>query len=281
MLSARLFTRIVSAFIVGLVHANRLTAAPAGPTLQMDYGRGQPLANPAARFMYFVPLISPEPVTVVTSAGNTQSARVISTACHQAGATFQATCEFEFGGAGSLCNLLDHTELLRRHQRELATGGSLKRQLSSICVTGRGSGRVEIEGVITNGLRMVNQVRLIFADHGRATPVAIGLQDICYHDGALHFENEMVAEVNSLLFRRTTGPTQMQITVASIKPKAAANSAWQNFMGGLKGMLANQLLPPIAVDATGHQAMLDFGLALANGDPSFTFPYAQRLKNGP
>ena len=98
MLPARLFTRFVSAFIVGLGLANRLAAAPTGPTLQMDYGRGQPLENPAARFMYFVPLISPEPVAVFTSAGNTQSARVISSSCHLAGATFQATCEFVFGG---------------------------------------------------------------------------------------------------------------------------------------------------------------------------------------
>ena len=70
----------------------------------------------------------------------------------------------------------------------------------------------------------------------------------------------------------------MQITVASIKPKNAADSVWQNFMGGLKGMLVNQLLPPIGVDAAGHQAMLDFGLALANAEPTFTFPYAKRLQ---
>jgi len=281
MLPARLLARFVSAFIVGLGLANRLAAAPTGPTLQMDYGRGQPLENPAARFMYFVPLISPEPVSVFTSAGNTQSARVISSACHLAGATFQATCEFEFGGAGSLRNVLDHSELIRRHQAKLMMGGSLQRQLGSINVTGQGRGRVEIEGVITNGLRVVNQVRLVFGEHGKPTPVSITLQDICYRDGTVHFENELVAQVNTLLFRRAPGQTQMQITVASIKPKNAADSVWQNFMGGLKGMLVNQLLPPIVVDAAGHQAMLDFGLALANTDPTFTFPYAKRLKDGP
>ncbi len=278
MLSARLFIRIMSASIAGLAFAFRLSAAPTGPTLQMDYGHGPPLENPAARFMYFVPLISPEPVAVFTSAGNTQCARVISSSCHLAGATFQATCEFEFGGTGSLRNVVDHTELIRRHLAKLMTGGSLQRQLASINVTGQGNGRVEIEGVLTNGLRVVNQVRLNFSDHGKPTPVSITLQDICYRNGTVHFENELVAQVNTLLFRRTPGQTQMQITVASIKPKNAADSVWQNFMGGLKGMLANQLLPPIDVDAAGHQAMLDFGLALANAEPTFTFPFAKRLK---
>ena len=278
MLSARLFTRFMSASIAGFGLASRLFAAPPGPTLQMDYGHGQPRENPAPRFMYFVPLISPEPIEVFTSAGNTQSARVTSSTVHRSGATFQATCEFEFGGTGSLRNVVDHTALIHRHLAKLMTGGVLPRQLGSIDVTGRGRGRVEIEGVITNGLRVVNQVRLNFSDHGKPTPVAITLQDICYRNGAVHFDNEMVAQVNTLVFRRTPGPPQMQITVASIKPKNAADSVWQNFMGGLKGMLVNQLLPPIAVDAAGHQAMLDFGLALANTDPTFTFPYAKRLQ---
>jgi hypothetical protein len=274
-------TRLLTLITLALTCRGVLSAAPTGPTLQMDYGHGQPRENPAARFMYFVPLISPEPISVLTSAGNTQSARVISSACHRSGTTFQATCEFEFGGIGSLRNVVDHTELIRRHQAKLMMGASLQRQLGSISVTGQGRGRVEIEGVITNGLRVVNQVRLNFSDHGKPSPVAITLQDICYRDGAVHFDNELVAQVNTLLFRRTPGQPQMQITVASIKPKAAADSVWQNFMGGLKGMLANQLLPPIDVDATGHQAMLDFGLALANAEPTFTFPFAKRLKTGP
>ena len=52
--------------------AGRLLAAPAGPTLQFDYGHGQPLDNPLGHFMYFVPLISPEQVSVFTNVGNTQ-----------------------------------------------------------------------------------------------------------------------------------------------------------------------------------------------------------------
>src|SRR5882762_6587535 len=53
-----------------------LAAGPTGPTLQFDYGHGEPHDNPITRFMYFVPLISPAPVSVFTNAGNTQCARV-------------------------------------------------------------------------------------------------------------------------------------------------------------------------------------------------------------
>ena len=43
----------------------------AGPTLHLDYGRGESSGNSVAEFMYFVPLISLEPVSVIKSPGNT------------------------------------------------------------------------------------------------------------------------------------------------------------------------------------------------------------------
>ena len=46
----------------------------AGPTLRLDYGRGDSPGDPVAEFMYFVPLISLEPVSIVKSPGNTQRA---------------------------------------------------------------------------------------------------------------------------------------------------------------------------------------------------------------
>jgi hypothetical protein len=274
----RSFSPLACCLLLIWAAVGRMSAAPVGPTLHLDYGRGQPQENPTSAFMYFVPLISPEPVTVSTSAGNTQCARVTSSVCQVCGTSFTATCEFTFGGAGSVCNRLDHTELIRRNQKELAAGGSLKRQLTAINVEGRGSGRVEIEGVVTNGVRRVNLVRLLFGNRHSASPVFISLEDISCPGGRVQAENELVAQVNSLVFRRTPGRTQMQITVASLKPKGAADSLWQNFMGGFKGMLVNQLLPPIGVSPTGHQAILDFGLALADAEPAFTFPYAERLR---
>jgi len=256
----------------------RLAAAPAGPTLQLDYGHGAPQTNAVSEFMYFVPLISPEPVSVITNAGNTQCVRISSSACRVSGNTFVATCNFEFTGEGSQQNILDHTDKIHEHEEDLKAGGSLKRQLSSICVEGAGNGSVEIEGTVTNGVRSVNEVRLQFNGRGKPSPVSIGLEDIIYHDGAVKVENAIVARVNALTFRRGTGNPKMEVTLASLKAKDAGDSAWSNFMGSLKGMVANQFIPPITVEATGHQAMLDFGEALAAEKPAFTFPFAARLK---
>ena len=49
-------------------------------------------------------------------------------------------------------------------------------------------------------------------------------------------------------------------------------------MGGLKGTTVNLFMPPIAVERTGCEAMLRFGLALALEAPAFTFPRAKNLK---
>jgi hypothetical protein len=54
------------------------TDAFAGPTLRLEFGRNQSPGNPLASFMYFVPLISPEPVSSITSPSSTQAARVLS-----------------------------------------------------------------------------------------------------------------------------------------------------------------------------------------------------------
>lgn len=268
-------------FLVFFAIDGAFAVTPTGPTLHLDYGRGRPLENPTTKFMYFVPLISPEPVFVVTNAGSTHFTRVTSSVCRISGGTFLATCEFEFGGRGFLRNVLDHTDLIRRHQKELRAGEWLRKQLGSIDVEGQGSGKIEIEGTVTNGFRSVNEVRLRFNNHGNPSPVSITLQDIGYLDGAVHFENESVVKVNTLIFRRTSTAPTMLLTVASVKPKDAGDTTWQNFVGHVKGIIANQVIPPVPVDPTGHQAMLDFGLALADENPTFTFPFAVRLKNAP
>lgn len=261
--------------------AGRVAAMPAGPTLHLDYGHGQPLANPISQFMYFVPLISPEPVVAFTNAGNTQCARVTSSDCRVSGGTFVATCKFEFIGTGSQRNVLDHANLIRQHENELKAGGSLKRQLGCINVKGGGSGRVEIEGTVTNGIRSVNEVRMCFNDQGKPSPVTITLQDIVYRDGAVRIEDKLVAQVNALTFRRAPGAPRMEVTLASLKRAGAGNNIWQNSWGDLKGMVADQFMPPITIAAAGHKAMLDFGLALADKAQTFTFPRAKNLETTP
>lgn len=256
-------------------------AAPAGPTLRLDYGMGNLPANSVGDFMYFVPLISPEPVSVFTNAGNTQSARILTFQCKTNTTSFEAVCEFEFTGQGSQQNQFDHTRLIQKHEAALKAGNPIKRQLKAINVEGSGSGNVEIEGTLDGDKWTVNEVRMRFNRRGQTSPVTIDLADICYRDGSVQSENAIVARVNLLVFKRTPGTPKMEVTLASIKSKDASDSLWQNFIGGIKGATANLFLPPLTVEAKGHQAMLDFGLALATEKSAFTFPLATRLKAPP
>jgi len=272
----------LAAPLVLLLTAVRLAAAaPTGPTLHLDYGQGEPHDNSISKFMYFVPLISPEPVSVFTNAGNSQCARVLSFACQTNGTTFRATCEFDFSGTGSQQNVFDNTTKISQRRQELLAGGSIKHVLADITVAGTGSGDVVIEGVLTNGQHQVNQVRLRFNRHGHTSPVTISLEDFCSRNGAVQTENQLVARVNMLTFQRMLGTPKMEVSLASIKRKDAGDGLWQNLMGGLKGATANLFLPPLTIESEGQQAMLEFGLALAEKNPEFTFPHANRLKENP
>jgi len=275
------WVRRLARLALWLIAVGQAAAADTGPTLQLDYGHGLPHANPVNQFMYFVPLISPEVVTVSTNVGNTQCARVVSRHSRTNGASFSATCELEFSGQGFLQNVFDHARLLQRRQKRLQDGEVLARELAAITVTGAGHGSVEIAGVLTNGVGTVNEVKLHFNGRGQASPVTITLQDIRQRDGVVQFENELVARVNMLVFKRQAGPPKMEVSVDSVKRKDAGDGTWQNFLSSLKGTVANFFIPPVKVEAEGQQAMLDFGLALAAEKPSFAFPYATRLKSDP
>jgi hypothetical protein len=276
--SAGTATRLSVMLLTFIFAAGTLAAAPAGPTLRLDYGQGTAPANPISKFMYFVPLIAPEAVSIFTNAGNTQAARIQSFSCRTNGTTFLAVCDFEFTGTGSLQNVFDHAAKIERRAKDLAAGDTLAHQLDSINVEGSGSGRVDITGALTNGQRIVTEVRLEFNRRGHASPVSIGLVDICRRDGKVRLENATTARVNTLVFRQKSGPSKMEVTLASVKSKDAGDSLWQNFVGDLKGAAVNLFLPPLAIEAEGQQTMLDFGLALATEQATFTFPAASRLK---
>jgi len=232
-----------------------------------------------ASFMYFVPLISPEPVSSSTSPGSTQAARVLSARRKDTAYSFAVTCEFEFTGNGSQQSILDLAPTILRNDRELRAGGSTGRQLSSITVNGSGNGTVEVEGTVSNNVDTVREVRLRFNTHGKTSPVSIALCEIRYHEGEFRRLNEIIARVNTLTFRRGLGPPKMEVTVASVKNKTAGDGLWQNLKGSVKGLAANLLIDPLTVEAIGHRAMLDFGGALNSGAATFTFPCATNLKS--
>jgi hypothetical protein len=247
----------------------------------LDYGEGQPLSNSLGKFMYFVPLISPEQVSVLTNAGNTQCARVTSFQCRTNENTFHTVCEFNFVGEGEQRNVFDHTFIVKKREKELKSGKVLAHQLTSINVEGAGSGIVEIDGALANGQPTVTEIRLRFNSHGHTSPVSVDLQDIAMHNGMLCYQNETIARVNTLTFHQKSGPPKMEVTLASVKRADAGNGIWENFVGSLKGAAANLLLPPLNITTNGQQAMMDFGVALTTEKPTFTFPFADRLTNGP
>jgi hypothetical protein len=269
--------RLACAFALPCLMAT-LAAAPTGPTLQLDYGQGSPAENSICAFMYFVPLIATGPSTICTNVGNSQCARVLSFGCKTNGGAFTATCEFEFTGRGSLQYFFNPTEYLKKREDELKSGVVLKHQLGSIQVDGDGRGRVEIAGSLTNGLPAANKVAIHFAAPGRASPVSVNLQDFAYRDGSVRAENKMIARVDSLVFQRASGPPKMEVILASIKQKEAADNLWQNFVGRVKGATANFFLPPLEIKSEGQKTMLDFGKALVMEKPTFTFPLATSLK---
>ena len=191
---------------------------------------------------------------------------------------FLTTCEFEIKGEGSHQNPFDLGNEIRRQERILRQGGSMRRQLNCITVDGKGSGAMEVEGILSNGVQTVTEVRLRFNAHGKPGPVSIGLCDVRYVDGEFKRLKEMVAQVNTLTFRRQQGPPKMEVTVASVKKKAWGNTRWQSIKGGITGGAVNLLIDPLIVEKVGHQAMLDFGQALVSGTSTFTFPPAKNLK---
>ena len=252
-------------------------AAEAGPTLHLDCARGSSADNSVADFMYFVPLISPEPVVATTNPKGDHRVRVLSATRRFKGRTFQVTCEFEFLGSGYERHLFDYNREIHRHEEQLKQGRLLPHVLTAINVEGPGRGTIEVDGTQANGAQTVAEVRMRFNAHGQSSPVTIALRDIRFRDGAFLPVNEVVARVNTLTFQRKPGPPKMEVSVASIKPKDAVDSRWQNLKGSLEGMAVNFFIPPLNVDARGHQAMLDFGLALAAGAATFTFPHAPNL----
>ena len=254
--------------------------APTGPTLWLEYKDDKSPGNSVAEFMYFVPLISLEPVSVVESPGNTQRARMVSAKRSFAARSFSVTCEFQFAGAGSQQNIFDHTDKVRRHQQELKQGGSLDHELGSIDIEGAGCVTIEVEGTIDARVPTVTEVRIRFNGRGQPSHVTIDLHDIAYADGALRLRSESIVRVNTLIFRRRPGPAKMEITVASVRRKDAGDTFLQNVMGGLRAATANLLLKPVSVEPAGNEAMLNFGLALALGAPAYTFPRASNLKPG-
>jgi hypothetical protein len=248
-----------------------------GPVLTLDYTGQASSIIPIADFMYFVPLISPEPVTVSESPTNTLRVRVVSIRQEVQADGFSVNLVFDVSGQGFRHYAIDSSGVIRRRQSFLASGNTLKKQLDYIRLEGSGKGRLEIRGRDESGERVVTTVRLHFADRGGASPVTIGLKDVRVADGAPTFENELVARVNFLEFTRADTPPRMGVRLHSVKRRDAGDSFIQNVKGRIIGAVANMLVDSIKIRTIGNDAMLDFGRVVLDREPTFTFPAVNHL----
>ncbi|HEY3915078.1 MAG TPA: hypothetical protein VGN61_11385 [Verrucomicrobiae bacterium] len=279
MFCSRIFASLTFACLIALMPAPLASAADQqGPTIRLSQGQEDSSVNSLAAFMYFVPLISPEPVSIVIGPGSTQSTRVTTATRKVSGNSFVASCGIEFTGTGWQKSVFDVQAEIHKNEQKLKDGGSLQHQLKCIAVEGGGLGSLEVEGTVNGNTWEVNLVKLRFDAHGQTSPATIELCDVKYIDGDFREVNGVIARVNTLTFKRQTGVPKMEVTVASVKDKNAGDGFWQTLKGTVKGVAVNLFIDPLPIAEQGNKAMLDFGLAMVSGSPTYTFPLAPNLR---
>ncbi len=268
---------LVMALQVGASVPESSGAPASGPVVTLDYTGQGTNGIPIADFLSFIPLISPEPVTVSESPTNTLRVRVTSICQEDRPDRFLLNLAFDVSGHGFRHYAVDQSRNIRRNERRLASGSTLKKQLDYIRFEGPGKGRVEIGGLIETGVKKVTTVSLRFDDRGGTSPVTIGLKDVRSANGVLRCENERVARVNQLAFVRDGTPPRVGVRIDSVKSRQAGDSFFQNVKGRIVGRVANTVVKPIAIRKIGNDTLLDFGQAVLDRKPAFTFPAADNL----
>jgi hypothetical protein len=258
--------------------AKRASPSATGPTVQLSYGEGTLRENPIQSFMYFVPLISPVDVDRGTSNDNHQQVSIVSYEKKVTSKSFHVDCEFKIEGSGFSRYTFDPTGMiaLRIAESKKPNPDSLSNLLDYITFEGEGFGGIQIKGTINGPAQTVTEVELEFNARGGKSPVAIGLYELKAKNGQYRYENrsdEIVARVNSLAFKRGENP-RMSITVASISKKAKTGG----FVGQIKAAIANLFIKPVKITPLGNETLLNFGYALFEQKPTFTFPKAPNLK---
>jgi len=84
-----------------------------GPTIYLKDDSGEPPVNPISSLMYFVQLISPEPVEISENVGNTQQSRILSVKRSEGRKKFTVNCQFEITGKGTQQNIFNQTVVIR------------------------------------------------------------------------------------------------------------------------------------------------------------------------
>jgi hypothetical protein len=248
-----------------------------GPAVMLSYSFQSLEKNSISSFMYFIPLISPTFVDRETSANNEQQVAVVSFERNVTSKSFYVNCEFEIMGKGFHKNTFDPEKMIAEHTGALKQGQSLVNTLDYIKFEGEGFGSMEIKGTIDASTETVTEVDVHFNARGHKSCVTIGLYDIKPKDGKYKYENrsnQIVARVNSLIFKKTEKTPRMGIIVASISNAEES----EGFISSIKGAIANLFINPPEVAKTGNDTMLNFGYAILKQKPAFTFPKANNLR---
>ena len=260
-----------------VANGDNVGADSSGPTVMLDYMKEMFEKNPVSSFMYFVPLLSRTLVDRQTSANNEEEVDVISYRRKIGANYFYVACEFEIRGTGFHQNIFDPEGMIAARTRGLNENESMTHILEYIKFEGEGFGRIEVAGTINGSTETVTQVNVQFNVRGQKSPVTIGLYDIAPKDGEYKYENrsnEMVARVDTLSFIKSDKAPRTGVGVASIAKGAAPDG----FFASIKGAMANLLLTPPKIDTPGNETMLDFGYAILNRGPEFTFPLAKNIE---
>ncbi len=252
-------------------------APKTGPVLKFDYSEDGFDRIAIEDFMYFIPLCANTPVVLSQSPDHTLQVRLLPLQQEDGPDHFSLTVDFEITGAGYLNYAIDQSGFIERRKDRLAAGQSLRRLLDFIRYEGPGKGRFEVSGEITEAGPLANDLRLVFDVSRGESPVRIGLRDVHMEAGEVQSANEMVAHIRSLSFSRSETRPRMDVRVASVNRKDAADNVFQNLKGRVLGRVVGLVLDPLPIGQVGHDAMISMGQALVDRAPSFTFPVADNL----
>jgi hypothetical protein len=247
-----------------------------GPTVFLfDKNGGYP-DNKLSDFMYFVPLISPVPVTAVTSQNNTQGGNLLSYESGQTSDSFYVACEFRMKGKGFYIDEFDDDAMVEWNTKAATNKKVLKNILDYIKFEGEGYGEIEAKGEIAGSKMTVETVVVHFDARGAESPVTVGLYDVDISkktDGHYGQYNKKVASITTLTFNRSEEAPRLDLKISAVGKDEESLGMWAH----IKGYLGNFFIDPIEIDKLGNNTMLEFGLSLYKKDLTFTFPKAKNL----
>lgn len=248
-----------------------------GPKLRLDYQPETISSNPVHAFMYFVPLTSPTSVAVATDPGTTFSASITSWKTTRKGGTIHVSCDFEVIGQGGYRASYNSEEMIRHTLSREENAKEITRLLEWIRLDGPCLGRIQGYGKAVGDNIQMESIEVCFNRDNSKSPVQASIYDIPKVKGEFLYENRIncqVARINSLTFScDDEGSPYMGVEIASVRKSAKGEGLFSR----LTAMIANILSTSTPVAPAGNTAVMDFGVALYEKKPVFTFPAAANI----